>query len=237
MSIIETPFGTIVQRDAFGDVANATATFFIIIFTALALGMILSLLYKFVTKTSTPSQNFAITLMILPPVIAAVIFTIGSNFAAAFGLAGIFSFTRFRSAAANSRDLAFVFVTMAIGLACGTGFVFYGLVIAVLLCVVLLILSTTGYGEPKNTPKILRINVPESISYSEMFDPVFKKYAYQWDIMRVKTIDLGATYEVSYSIILKKDINEKEMIDELRCLNGNLNIVLMLARREERVQM
>jgi hypothetical protein len=175
--------------------------------------------------------------MILPPVIAAVVYLIGDNFAAAFSLAGIFSFTRFRSAAANSKDLSFIFVTMAIGIACGTGFIFYAIVIAILLCIVLSVLNTISYGESKSEPKILRINVPESISYGEMFNPIFAKYAYSWDIARVKLVDLGATYEVSYSITLRNGIDEKAMIDELRTRNGNLNITLMLAKRDDRVQM
>jgi hypothetical protein len=175
--------------------------------------------------------------MILPPVIAAVVYLIGDNFAAAFSLAGIFSFTRFRSAAANSKDLSFIFVTMAIGVGCGMGRVYEAVIITTLLCVILLVLSTISYGEAKSDPKVLRINVPESISYGEMFTPIFQKYAYSWDIMRVKLIDLGATYEVAYTINLKLGIDEKAMIDELRTRNGNLNITLMLAKRDDRVQM
>jgi uncharacterized membrane protein YhiD involved in acid resistance len=126
---------------------------------------------------------------------------------------------------------------MAIGIACGIGFVSHAIVITAILCLLLLFLSVTAYGESKSEPKILRINVPESISYGEMFSPIFEKYAYSWDLQRVKLVDLGATYEVSYAIAIKNGINEKEMIDELRTRNGNLNITLMLAKRDDRVQM
>ncbi|MCL2754604.1 MAG: DUF4956 domain-containing protein [Oscillospiraceae bacterium] len=230
-------FNNIIVADYAGRLLNHTQAFFAVMIVALAMGVIMSLLYKGVTKKGTPSQNFAITLMLLPPVIAAVVFLIGTNIAAAFSLAGIFSFTRFRSAAANSKDLSFIFVTMAIGIACGIGYVSHAVAISALLCFLLLVLSITNYGESKSEPKILRINVPESISYGEMFTPIFEKYSYSWDLMRVKLVDLGATYEVSYSIALKLGINEKEMIDELRTRNGNLNITLMLAKRDDRVQM
>jgi hypothetical protein len=98
-------------------------------------------------------------------------------------------------------------------------------------------MNAIKYGEATSDPKVLRINVPESISYGEMFDPIFQKYALSWDVMRVKLVDLGATYEVSYSISLKHGIDEKAMIDELRTRNGNLSITLMLAKRDDRVQM
>jgi hypothetical protein len=211
--------------------------FIIIIVVAIALGLIMSLLYIKVTKKK-PSTNFAISLIILPTVITAVVFLVGNNIAAAFSLSGVFSVTRFRSVAGNSKDITFIFVSMAIGLACGTGFVLYAVFVAIILAVVLLILNIAGYGEPKGEPKVLRINVPESISYGDMFEPIFQKYAESWDIRRVKLIDLGATYEVSYAIKVKEGINEKDFLDELRTRNGNLNIILVLdPRRDTRGEM
>jgi hypothetical protein len=99
---------------------------------------------------------------------------------------------------------------------------------------ILLILSVTGYGEQNTVPKILRINVPESVSYGGMFEPILKKYAEHWEIARIKTVDLGAVYEVSYKLDMKDGIDEKAMIDELRVLNGNLNIILVLDARTVR---
>ncbi|MCL1789028.1 MAG: DUF4956 domain-containing protein [Oscillospiraceae bacterium] len=223
------------DRDIYGDpTMNPTVAFFLIAFGAILVGFILSYLYKAVTKKGQPSsRNFAITLVILPIVVATVVFTIGENVGAGFGVAGIFSMTRFRSNATNSKDLAFVFVSVAIGFACGIGFLFYAFAIAFVLCAILLILNFAGYGELKADPKLLRINVPESISYGEVFDAVLEKYAYSWDVARVKTIDLGATFEITYSLMLKNDVNEKDFIDELRTRNGNLNIILRLDTRRE----
>jgi hypothetical protein len=224
------------RMDEFGNVHRLAGVreFMIIVFAALAMGLIMSLLYRSATRRGVvSSQNLAITLVILPPVIAAVVFMVGNNLAAAFSLAGVFSITRFRSAAANSKDLTFIFVSMAIGLANGTGFVLYGASITVVLCLVLSILSTMAYGEAKALPKVLRINVPESLSFTGMFDPVLAKYATYWETIRMKTVDLGATYEISFTLMMKEGVAEKEFIDELRCLNGNMNIVLMLDKRRD----
>ncbi|MCL2036266.1 MAG: DUF4956 domain-containing protein [Oscillospiraceae bacterium] len=228
-SLIET------HVDEWGNVISSAGVkeFFILVFSAVAMGLAMSILYRRVTGKgiALSSQNLAITLVILPPVIAAVVFLVGNNLAAAFSLAGVFSITRFRSAAANSKDLTFIFVSMAIGLSCGTGFVLYGAAITIILSVVLLVLSELSYGENKTTPKILRINVPESLSFTGMFDPILQKYAVSWDIARMRTVDLGATYEISFKIMTKENIDEKAFIDELRCLNGNMNIILMLDKR------
>ncbi|MCL1832707.1 MAG: DUF4956 domain-containing protein [Oscillospiraceae bacterium] len=237
LQALVTPFGNIIGKDYRGYVQNYIETFAIIVVVAFLLGFLISYTYKTLTKKGTPSQNFAITLMILPPVIAATMFVLSTNYLAGFSLAGIFAFTRFRSAAANSKDLSFVFVAMAIGVSCGMGSVFISIVMALMLCVILFAANAAKYGEAESDPKVLRINVPESISYHEMFDPIFQKYALSWDIMRVKLVDLGATYEVSYSINLRNGVDEKAMIDELRTRNGNLSITLMLQKRDNRVQM
>jgi len=225
---------SIINRDMWGGVENSTFTFIVVVLAALVMGFVVSMLYKAVIrKGAVASANLAIALVVLPAVITAVIFVVGSSVASAFALAGIFAMTRFRSAAANSKDLTFVFVSVALGVSCGRGYIFYGLVITIVLCAVLLALSSMSFGEPKTLPKVLRINVPESLSFTGMFDDVLKKYALDWQILRMKTVDLGATYEISFAIITKENIDEKAFIDELRCLNGNMNIILMLDKRRD----
>lgn len=209
-------------------VRDPTVAHFVqIVITALVLGVIMSLVYLKCTRKK-PSANFAMSLVILPIVIAAVVFLVGNNLAAAFSLAGVFSITRFRSQAGSSKDLTFIFVSMAIGLACGTGYVWYGVLITIILAIILLILDTAEYGQQKTDAKVLRINVPESISYGEVFDPILEKYTYFWELVRVRTKDLGATFEITYNVTVKRGVNDKDFIDELRTRNGNMNIILRL---------
>jgi len=72
------------------------------------------------------SQNFSLTLVIVPTVIAIIVLLIGSNIARAFSLAGAFSLIKFRSAPGDPKDISYVLFTMAAGLACGVGFFGYG---------------------------------------------------------------------------------------------------------------
>ena len=72
--------------------------------------------------------------------------------------------------------------------------------------------------------KILRITIPEDLDYSGEFDDIFKKYTSQYESISVKTANMGSLYKLKYSITLKDKVNEKEMIDEIRCRNGNLEI-------------
>ena len=91
------------------------------------------------------------------------------------------------------------------------------------------ILHMTSFGQKNSSPRILKITIPEDLDYDGVFEPVFNTYTTSKKLARIRTTELGSLYELIYDISLKKNTNEKEFIDELRCRNGNLSIVLSLA--------
>ncbi len=194
---------------------------------ALALGLAISLVYMKTHTAHAPSPSFALTLVILPMVITVIILLVGNNVARAFSLAGAFSIIRFRSAPGDPKDITYVLLCMAVGLAAGMGFIAYAAIVALSLCLVIVLLEVIGFGQAKGTRKILKITIPENLDYEHTFDSILEKYTLSSALHKVKTADLGSLYELSYSITTKNDISEKELIDELRCRNGNLNITLV----------
>jgi len=187
-------------------------------------------------KTGIYSQGFVLTLVMLPIIISIIIMLVGSNVARAFSLAGAFSIIRFRSSMGDPKDISYVFFTMAIGLALGTGLLGYAILFALMLCLIMLILSKINFGRKKNQPKLLKIMIPENIDYQDTFDDIFEKYTTAHEMLRVRTSDLGSLFEVQYNILLKNDMNEKCMIDEIRCRNGNLTITLVSEREDYNVK-
>jgi uncharacterized membrane protein YhiD involved in acid resistance len=155
-----------------------------------------------------------------------VIILIGGNLARAFSMAGIFTIVRFRSVPGDAKDISFVFLTMAAGLAVGLGYLTLSAVIIVVVGAVIVIVNKSGFGIGKQQEKRLRITIPEDMNYQGVFDEVFTKYTTQVQLQRVKTSNMGTLFELSYDIVLKSEQNEKEMIDALRCRNGNLGISL-----------
>jgi hypothetical protein len=196
--------------------------------SALASGLLISLVYGKTRGKKIPSQSFALTLVLLPAVIAIIIMLVGNNVARAFSLAGAFSIIRFRSAPGDPKDITYVLFSMAVGLAAGMGFLLYAAIVGLALCAVMVILELCKYGQAKNTEKILKITVPEDLDFQHAFDDVLKKYASHFNLRRIRTADLGSLYELEYELVAKDGLNEKDFIDELRCRNGNLNITLVL---------
>ncbi len=198
--------------------------------TALLLGLLVSFVYIKTHVSRQPATGFALTMVMLPAVIAVIILLVGSNVARAFSLAGAFSIIRFRSAPGDPKDIAYVLFTLAIGLAAGMGYVAYAAIVAIALCGAMVLLSLFKFGQHTSSgDKLLKISVPESLNYTEAFTDVMSQYTTGCSLVSVKSTDLGSLFQLTYRLSLKESVNEKEFIDALRCRNGNLNIKLGLA--------
>ncbi len=192
---------------------------------AIVFGAVIGLTY-YKTQEENYQRSMAITLLMLPIILSVIIMFVGSNIARAFSLAGTLSIIRFRSAPGDPKDIGFIFFDIAAGLACGVGLYGYGAIFVVLLCVVMLLTEKFGLFEKKSVEKTLRITIPESLNYQGAFDEILKKYTKKYTLTRIKTTDLGSLFELNYNVIMLHDEDEQEFINELRCRNGNLNIIL-----------
>lgn len=196
--------------------------------TAFVLGLILSLVYMKTHKSKSPSQSFALTLVMMPVVVTVIILLVGGSVARAFSLAGAFSIIRFRSAPGDAKDITYVLFTMAVGLATGMGYLLYSALITVLLCAAMLVLELLHFGKAKGTDKLLKITIPENLDYESTFDGILHEYTLSWKLQKVRTVDLGSLYEIVYAVTTKNGVKDKDLIDQIRCRNGNMNITLVL---------
>lgn len=211
------------------DSAITITNLLISIVTALLLGAVISVVNMKTQKENPPSQSFNLTLVILPAIVAMIILLVGSNIARAFSLAGAFSIIRFRSVAGGPKDITYVLFSLAIGLASGMGYISYAVLMAGILCVVVILLETFKFGQSSAISKTLKITIPEDLDYEDAFEGVLKRYTSHYNLSMVKTTNLGSLYQLIYNVTIKENIKEKDLIDELRCRNGNLNISLIMS--------
>ncbi len=188
---------------------------------SLVLGFIISLVYM---SQGSRSKNLAITLVLLPALVQMVIMLVNGNLGTGLAVMGAFGLVRFRSVAGTSKEICSIFFAMAVGLATGMGYITFAMIITLIIGAVMFLLMKFEFGEGKKEERKLKIVVPENLNYTEIFDDIFEKYATKVAIIKSKTINLGSLYEVTYQLELKDKTKEKEMIDELRCRNGNLTI-------------
>lgn len=220
-------FETIINNvTSTADFSISISNTLICILAALVLGLVISVVYLVITPKRERSASFIMSIIILPTIVAVVILLIGGNLARAFSMAGIFTIVRFRSIPGDSKDISFVFLTMAVGLSIGLGYITLGAVVAVVIGIAIVLIRKSGYGVSVQKEKRLRITVPEDMNYQGAFDDLFTKYAEYCSLQRVKTTNMGTLFELTYDIILKDEKTEKEFLDALRCRNGNLTLQL-----------
>ena len=195
---------------------------------ALGLGAAVALIYWLTHCREGFSGGFLVTLIMLPAIISMVIMFIGNNIARAFSLAGAFSLIRFRSAPGDPKDIAFVFLAVCIGLGAGMGYIGYAVVFTVVLSLVLLLLGLVDFGRLQPKAMKLKIIIPEDLNYEGIFDSILERHARSFEMKKVRSTDFGTLFELTYLLQMKEDSGGKAMIDELRCINGNLNISLLM---------
>lgn len=191
--------------------------------TSIILGVICALVHVYTDKYS---RSFAVTLALLPLLVQVVIMLVNGNLGTSVAILGAFSLIRFRSMPGSSRELLSIFLTMAIGLAVGTGYITFAILFTIVACLVILVLSKLKFGENSRNERILKITIPENLDYPNVFSSVLNKYTDRNQLEKIKTTNMGSLFELTYSIKLKNKIDEKSFIDELRILNDNLNIAL-----------
>lgn len=198
----------------------------IVIGASVISGLLISLAYMYTHKREGYVSSFVVTLVMLPVIISIIILLVGNNVARAFSLAGAFSIIRFRSAPGDPKDISYIFFTLAVGLACGMGYIVYAGIFTVILCGVMIVIDLVRFGENKAEEMQLSITVPEDLNFQGIFDEILDKYSDSWKMRRVRTRDFGALFELTYKIVIKNTVDKKKFLDELRCRNGNLNISL-----------
>ena len=193
---------------------------------SLLAGPVLSLSHMF--KNSC-SKSFAVAVALLPFTVQAVIMLVNGNIGTGVAVMGAFSLVRFRSVPGSAMDICAIFLSMAVGLATGTNHLALALMLAVCVSLLNIIYTLLPIGKKKSGHKELSITIPESLDYTEVFDDIFEKYLSECELVSVKTTNMGSLFKLRYRIELKSDANEKKLIDELRCRNGNLEIMCAVA--------
>lgn len=208
--------------------------FFLCIGAALLIGFLISAIYMYTHRKEGCSQSYVVTTIMLPAMVCLILLVINSV-AGALSVAGAFSLVRFRSVAGDPKDISYLFFAMAVGVACGTGFVGFAIVFFAVLAVIMVLIAELNFGGSKVTHMTLKVAIPENLDYQGVFEPVLSKYTTFHKLRRVKTTNFGTLFELVYSVDVQDSIDQKKFIDELRALNGNMTINLVMFKYDDKV--
>ena len=223
------------MKSLFDLLPNVDSVWVALMVTAIAFAI--SLIFTFlVSLKMRGTKSFFITSAIMPMIVAAVISMVSifldntatgavriATIAVALGL------IRFRSTNGRAEELLLLFAGIATGLVCGLGYVLFAFIFAFVVALLYLVLSSVNLFSNKrfNNEKLLKITIPESLEYSEVFSDTFSTYLKTNELVEVKTTGMGSLFRLSYRIELNDIKEEKQFIDELRTKNGNLEISIL----------
>ncbi len=192
---------------------------------SLVLGLVMAFAYMYRTRYT---KSFVITLALLPAVVCVVIMLVNGNVGTGVAVAGTFSLVRFRSVPGTAKEICTLFLAMGAGLIAGMGYLGFAVLFTLVMCAVFVLYNCLDFGSKKNaaTFKTFTITIPEDLDYSGVFDDIFAEYTRSHDLVRVKTTNMGSMFKLTYNVELRDAAKEKEMIDKMRCRNGNLEIAV-----------
>ena len=198
-------------------------SFFLCTLVSVLMGLALAFSHLYKSKST---RNFSITVAMLPLIVQVVIMMVNRSLGAGVAVAGAFSLTRFRSAPGTAKEICCVFASMAVGLATGMGYIWLAVIFGLLFILLNLLYTTLAFTKDHDKVSELKITIPEGLDYIDLFDDIFEKYTVSHDLVKVRTSGMGSLYNLTYTVELKSEREQKKMVDEIRCRNGNLDISL-----------
>jgi hypothetical protein len=213
-----------------------TITFFDVfmnIALAFALGFLIATIYRLTYQSFAYSASFVNTLVIISMVTTIVIMVIGNNLARAFGLVGAMSIIRFRTAVKDTRDIAFVFFSLAAGLAAGAGNHLVGIVGCIITCIVILFLYFFNYGIHSSKELLLRFWTTPGDAEIPPYLIVFEKYLKSHTLVNMRSARLGQFLELSFNVRFKEEAHHQSLIRDLGQVEGIERISLIMGENTD----
>ena len=197
---------------------------------SLLLGLIMAAAYIFKNEHT---KSFLLTLALLPAVVCVVIMMVNGNIGAGVAVAGAFSLVRFRSAPGSAKEIVTIFLAMGAGLIAGMGYLGFAALFTVIMCAIFMIYNAViSNSKSEAVKKTIKITIPEDLDYTGAFDDIFSEYAVKYELIKVKTTNMGSMFRLTYNVTLRDAALEKQMIDRIRERNGNLEI--FVSKQENR---
>jgi len=192
-----------------------------------ALLLVLAYFYRQSHRGLSYSVSFVHAMILLGVTVSVIMLIIGSNVARAFTLVGALSIIRFRNPIKDSRDVAFLFVAMAIGMSVGTGFYVTAVLFTLFISAVAYLLTRFEIGTTARREVLLKLHVPAAFDYHTALNDTFYRALREHALLSVETIQNGAMLELIYSVEFKSGAAESAFLSDLRGLTQGGRVTLL----------
>lgn len=198
---------------------------------ATVLGLLVALCYRATHKGLSYSQSFTQTILFVSVIVAIVMMVIGSSLAKAFALVGALSIIRFRTVVKDTRDTAFVFGALAVGMAAGTSNYFLAGIGALFVCGIAVMTYKLNFGALYKSEFILRFTFDQAFD-SGAYLEVIQEFSKRSNMLHIEPSADAQTLRLTYDITLKEDVTAETLTRALGPIEGVSEVVLIAAKSD-----
>jgi len=196
---------------------------------AFVLGQLLAWIYYFTHSGLSYSRSFVQSLILITVIVAMVMSTIAGSFIVAVGLMGALSIIRFRNIIKDTRDIAFIFCSLVIGMACGSQRYAIAIIGTLSICTIILYLYLSDFGSHQTHNAFLRFTLQGRIAAGHPITQILKKFCGSHTMISSQDGDFGdPNTEYAYQLLIKNAAKNELMLAELQKVEGvkNLNLTV-----------
>ena len=196
-------------------------------FLCLALGFF----YRLTHRGLSYSVAYVHAMVIMGVTVSIIMLIIGSNIARAFSLVGALSIIRFRNAMKETRDVGFIFLVMAIGMAVGTRFFLLAIFATAALSAFILLMTRFNFFAKEVTERILRVRFPIDRDFETAFETPFRAHLDEYRVISLETVRAGVLQELVLSVVLKRTTTPTALLEAVRAFNDNNKVTLIIGQQ------
>lgn len=197
----------------------------------LTIGVVLAFVYRATHKGLSYSQSFSQTIVFVALIVAIVMMVIGGSLARAFALVGALSIIRFRTVLKDTKDMAYVFAALALGMAAGTSNYFLSGVGTFTISIVAYVLYASNFGAVYKSEFILRFRFNQSgqsADYLEAINETCKRS----NLLHMEPSGDNRTLNLTYDVNLRDEISAKELTQRINGLEDVSEVVLIASKND-----
>ena len=196
------------------------------------LGLVISFVYKKTHRGLSYSQSFVVTNIFIAVIVCMVIMIIGNNLARAFALVGALSIIRFRTVVKDTKDTAYIFWSLAVGMAAGTGSYFLALAGTVIITFIAIILYVTNYGSIYKSEFILQFRSTNCNDKKNEYNKIISEYTKSSKLLNVESSGDNKSLKLSFDVVMKEDKSYDQFVTDLSNIQGLTEVIVIAAKND-----
>lgn len=195
---------------------------------AFILGQVLAWVYYFTHSGLSYSKSFVQSLILITVVVAMVMAVIGNSIITAVGLMGALAIIRFRNIIKDTRDVAFIFCSLVVGMAAGSQRYATAIVGTVILSSIAIYLYLTGFGSHQPHNGFLRFSLRGHVGPDHPVTAILKRFCGSFTLISVQDTGFGGPAEYAYQLMIRSAARNEQMMSELEKIAGIESVSLTM---------